>query len=284
MMSSLTSAVSGLDNFQEQMDVIGNNIANVDTTGFKAGVVDFADAFSNTLQAPTAGSSSTSAGSNPIQTGTGVTITGINSNWNQGSLSTTGIPSDLAISGNGFFMVQNPATQAQYATQAGDFTLNSSGYLVTDTGEEVMGYNNSGLSTIGPIQINASQAPATSSPTATMSSYSIGATGQITVNLSDGTSFVCGQVLLQNFQDPGALVNEGNNLYSNMADAGPLAAMGAPGTGGLGSIQSGALELSNVDLSTEMANLITAQRAFEANSKIVTTSDEILQDVVNMKH
>ncbi len=284
MKSSLTSAVSGLDNFQEQMDVIGNNIANVDTTGFKAGVVDFADAFSNTLQAPTAGSSSTSAGSNPIQTGTGVTITGINSNWNQGSLSTTGIPSDLAISGNGFFMVQNPATQAQYATQAGDFTLNSSGYLVTDTGEEVMGYNNSGLSTIGPIQINASQAPATSSPTATMSSYSIGATGQITVNLSDGTSFVCGQVLLQNFQNPGALVNEGNNLYSNMADAGPLAAMGAPGTGGLGSIQSGALELSNVDLSTEMANLITAQRAFEANSKIVTTSDEILQDVVNMKH
>src|SRR6202041_1921352 len=102
MMSSLTSAVSGLDNFQEQMDVIGNNIANVDTTGFKAGVVDFADAFSNTLQGPTAGSSATSEGSNPIQVGTGVTITGIDSNWTQGSLSTTGIPSDLAISGNGF--------------------------------------------------------------------------------------------------------------------------------------------------------------------------------------
>jgi flagellar hook protein FlgE len=284
MMSSLTSAVSGLDNFQEQMDVIGNNIANVDTTGFKAGVVDFADAFSNTLQAPTAGSSSTSAGSNPIQIGTGVTITGINNNWNQGSLSTTGIPSDLAVSGNGFFMVQDPTTSTQYATQAGDFNLNANGYLVTDTGEEVMGYSNSGLSTIGPIQINASQMPATSNPNATMSSYSIGATGQITVNLSDGTSFVCGQVLLQNFQNPGALVNQGNNLYSNTAEAGPLAAMGAPGSSGLGTIQSGALELSNVDLSTEMANLITAQRAFEANSKIVTTSDEILQDVVSMKH
>ena len=284
MMSSLTSAVSGLDNFQEQMDVIGNNIANVDTTGFKAGVVDFADAFSNTLQAPTAGSSSTSAGSNPIQTGTGVTITGINSNWNQGSLSTTGIPSDLAISGNGFFMVQNPATQAQYATQAGDFTLNSSGYLVTDTGEEVMGYNNSGLSTIGPIQINASQAPATSSPTATMSSYSIGATGQITVNLSDGTTASSGQVMLQNFGNPQALTSVGNNLYSNMANAGPLAAtLTAPGSNGLGTIQSGALELSNVDLSSQMANLIIAQRGFEANSKIITTSDELLQDVVNMK-
>jgi flagellar hook protein FlgE len=283
MLGSLNSAVSGLDNFQEQMDVIGNNIANVDTTGFKAGVVDFADAFSNTLQSPTAGSSTT-AGLNSVQVGTGVTITGINSNWTQGSLSTTGIPSDLAISGNGFFMVEDPSTGAQYATQAGNFTLSANGYLMTDTGEQVMGYNNSGLSTIGPIQINASQMPSTSNPNATMTSYSIGASGQITVNLSDNTSFVCGQVLLQNFQNPGALINEGNNLFSNMADAGQLAAMTAPGTSGLGTIQSGALELSNVDLSTEMANLITAQRAFEANSKIVTTSDEILQDVVSMKH
>jgi flagellar hook protein FlgE len=283
MLSSLTSAVSGLDNFQEQMDVIGNNIANVDTTGFKAGVVDFADAFSNTLQGPTAASSN-SSGSNPVQIGTGVAITGINSNWTQGALSTTGVTSDLAISGNGFFMVQDPATGAQYATQAGNFTVNSNGYLITDTGEEVMGYSDSGLSTLGPIQINTTGMPATSSPTATVSSYSVGTSGQITVNLSDGTAFVRGQVLLQNFQNPGALVNQGNNLYSNMAEAGPLSAMGAPGSSGLGTIQSGALELSNVDLSTEMANLITAQRAFEANSKIVTTSDEILQDVVNMKH
>jgi flagellar hook protein FlgE len=283
MMSSLSSALSGLDSFQEQMDVIGNNIANVDTTGFKSGVVDFADAFSNTLQAPTAGSATTS-GTDSVQVGTGVTITGINSNWTQGALSTTGVASDLAISGNGFFMVQDPQTGAQYATQAGDFTVNSSGYLVTDTGEQVMGYSNAGLSTIGPIQINASQMPATSNPNATMSSYNIGATGQITVNLSDGTSFVTGQVLLQNFQNPGALVSQGNNLFSNMAEAGPLTAMTAPGTSGLGTVQSGALELSNVDLSTEMTSLITAQRAFKANSKIVTTSDEILQDVVAMKH
>ncbi len=102
--------------------------------------------------------------------------------------------------------------------------------------------------------------------------------------MSDGSTFVRGQVLLQNFQDPGALVSVGNNLYSNTLNAGPLANMEAPGTTGLGTIQSGALELSNVDLSNEMANLITAQRAFEANSKIISTSDEILQDVVNMKH
>jgi flagellar hook protein FlgE len=283
MLSSLNSAVSGLDDFQEQMDVIGNNIANVDTTGFKAGVVDFADAFSNTLQAPTASSATTNSSSS-IQIGTGVEITGINSNWTQGSLSTTGIPSDLAISGNGFFMVEDPLTQAQYATRAGDFSVNTNGYLVTDTGEEVLGYSDAGLSTIGPIKIDTTGMPATSSPTATVSSFAISGSGQITVTLSDGTSFVRGQILLQNFQDPGELVNAGNNLYSNMAAAGPLASMSAPGSSGLGNIQSGALELSNVDLSTEMANLITAQRAFEANSKIVTTSDEILQDVVNMKH
>jgi flagellar hook protein FlgE len=282
MLSSLTSAVSGLEDFQEQMDVIGNNIANVDTTGFKAGTVDFADAFSNTLQAPAAASGS-SNGSSSVQVGTGVEITGISSNWTQGALSTTGVPSDLAVSGNGFFMVEDPLTQDQFATRAGDFSVNSSGYLVTDTGEQVLGYSDAGLSTLGPIKIDTQGNPGTD-PNATVSSFAISGTGQLTVNLSDGTSFVRGQVLLQNFQDPSELVSVGNNLYTNMSNAGPLAAMAAPGSSGLGNIQSGALELSNVDLSNEMANLITAQRAFEANSKIVTTSDEVLQVVDNMKH
>ncbi len=283
MLSSLTSAVSGLEDFQQQMNVIGNNIANVDTTGFKAGIVDFADAFSNTLRAPS-GSTSTTSGSDSIQVGTGVAITGITSNWNQGALSTTGVGSDLAISGNGFFMVRDTVTNAQYATRAGDFSVDANGYLVTDTGERVQGYSDSGLSTLGDIKIDTTGEPATANPNATVTAFTVSGTGQVTVTLSDGTSFVRGQVLLQNFQDPGALINEGNNLFSNMAEAGPLANPTAPGSQGLGNIQSGALELSNVDLSNEMANLITAQRAFEANSKIVTTSDEILQDLVNMKH
>jgi flagellar hook protein FlgE len=116
-----------------------------------------------------------------------------------------------------------------------------------------------------------------------MTSYTINSQGVITVNQADGTSFTRGQILLQNFVNPQALSSVGNNLYSNMANAGPLAAMATPGSSGLGTIQSGALELSNVDLSAQMANLITAQRGFEANSKMITTSDELLQDVVNMK-
>jgi flagellar hook protein FlgE len=282
MLTSLTSAVSGLDSFQEEMDVIGNNIANVNTTGFKTANTDFADAFSNVLVAPGAATGTTS-GSASVQVGTGVTITGINNNWNQGSLSTTGVPSNLAISGNGFFVVQDPVTTAQYATRAGDFSVDANGYLVTDTGDRVQGFSDAGLSTLGPIKIDTTGMPATSSPTATVQSFSINGQGQVTVNLSDGTSFVRGQVLLQNFQDPNELINEGNNLYSNLTAAGPLAALTAPGSSGLGNISSGALESSNVDLSAQMANLITAQRAFEANSKIVTTSDELLQTLVNMK-
>ncbi len=283
MLSSLTSAVSGLEDFQQQMNVIGNNIANVDTTGFKTANVDFADAFSNTLRAPSGGSA-TSSGSDSVQVGTGVAITGIDNNWNQGALTTTGIPSDLAIAGNGFFMVRDTVTNAQYATRAGDFSVDANGYLVTDTGERVQGFFNPAVSALGDVKIDAIGKPATSDPDATVAGYSINGQGIVTVNLSDGTSFVRGQVLLQNFQDPDALVNVGNNLYSNVAEAGSVSGFQSPGTFGLGNLQSGALELSNVDLSNEMANLITAQRAFEANSKIVTSSDEILQDVVNMKH
>ena len=96
-------------------------------------------------------------------------------------------------------------------------------------------------------------------------------------------SFVRGQVLLQSFIAPNQLVKEGNNLYSGMAGAGPMALTAAPPTNGLGSIESGALEMSNVDLTTEMTNLIVAQRAFTANSKIISTSDEIMQEINNLK-
>ncbi len=116
-----------------------------------------------------------------------------------------------------------------------------------------------------------------------MVSYSINAQGVITVNLSDGTAFTRGQLVLQSFTDPQALSSAGSNLYTYSAAAGPLSAAANPGTGGLGTLQAGALELSNVDLSSQMAALIVAQRAFEANSKIVTSSDELLQDLVNMK-
>jgi len=157
--------------------------------------------------------------------------------------------------------------------------------LVTAGGQQVQGYSDAGLSTLGSIKIDTTGAPASAAAGATVASFTINSQGQVNVTLSDGTTFTRGQVLLQNFQDPQALVNQRGNLYSNQASAGPMTATpSAPGSNGLGEIQSGYVEISNVDLSQEMANLITAQRGFEANSKIITTSDELLQTLVNMKH
>jgi flagellar hook protein FlgE len=271
MMTALSSAVSGLDAYQEQMDIIGNNIANLNTTGFKSATGNLVDSFSDTLQAAT----STADG---IQVGTGVATASVTDDWSQGAINPTGVASNLAINGNGFFVVQDPVSLAQYVTQDGTFTLNAKGNLITSTGNYVLGTTGTST-TLAPIIIN----PPALADGAVMTSYTISAQGAITANMSDSTTVAIGTVMLQNFTDPQALTNVGNNLYSNMANAGPLSAPGAPGSGNLGTIQSGALELSNVDLSAQMADLIVAQRAFEANSKIITTSDELLQDVVNMK-
>jgi flagellar hook protein FlgE len=256
------------------MNVIGNNIANINTTAFKAGIVNFADAFSNTLE----GAGTTTPA---VQVGTGVKIASISNNWASGGLSNTGVPSNLAVSGNGngfFTVVDASATPpTTYVTQDGTFSVNANGNLVTSNGDIVQGYTDSTLSTIGNITI----AP---SAGLQLASYTIDSQGIITVTNSDGSTAVAGQVLLQDFTDPQMLVSEGDNLYSNMAAAVPTTStLVAPGTNGLGSIQSGALESSNVDLSNEMATLITAQQAFDANSKIITTSNEVLQTLVQMK-
>jgi flagellar hook protein FlgE len=279
MLSSLSSGVTGLESFQQDLDVIGNNIANINTTAFKASTVSFSDAFSNTLQ----GASATTPA---IQVGTGVQIASIDNNWSEGGLSNTGVASNLAVSGdgNGFFTVEDPQTNAQYVTRDGTFSVNPSGNLVTSNGFYVMGYTAASgalTTTVGPIVVK--------SPTATnpMASYTIDSSGTITMTLSDGTTAAAGQVLLQGFAEPQMLVSQGNNLYNNQAAAGPTVTTtsigGVPGTLSLGTLQSGALESSNVDLSNEMANLITAQQAFDANSKIITTTNEVLQTLVNMK-
>jgi flagellar hook protein FlgE len=286
MSTALYSAVSGLDAYQEQMDIIGNNIANLNTVGFKSATGNLANAFSDTLQAATAQTGNDNA-TNAMQIGTGVFTGSITNDWSQGSINTTNVASNLYINGNGFFIVQDPNTGAQYATQDGTFQVNAAGNLIqSTTGMEVVGYPSASLSgTPAPIMINATGAPSTTSPTATMTSFTINAQGVITVNMSDGTSFARAQVLLQNYTDPQALVSVGSNLYTNMGSAGGLTTPTAAGSGTLvnTTIVSGALELSNVDLSSQMADLIVAQRAFEASSKIVTTSDEMLQTVVNMK-
>ena len=272
MFSSLNTGLSGLQQFQGLLENTGNNIANSGTVGYKTSRTTFEDTFSQQLQ----GSSNGSAG---VQVGTGVATSATTSNFTQGGFQ-DGISSDLAIDGNGFFVVRNAASGEEFATRAGNFHLDSKNYLVTETGERVQGFTDG--TTKGDLKLD----PATDT---TLTGYTIGQDGSITVQLSDGTSASRGQLLLQNFSTPQALRKEGNNLYSGLSDAGPLggsdAAAGAdiPGTKGLGIVRSGVLESSNVDLPSEFVNLITAQRGFQANSRVITTSDDILQEVVSLK-
>lgn len=274
MLRSLNSGVSALQQFQQEMDVIGNNIANVNTVGFKGAQVNFADALSQNLSITGSGAST--------QVGTGVTTQSIVNQFAQGSINPTGKDNDLAISGNGFFLVRDPISGASYATRAGDFSLDGSGYLITNQGMRVQGYSDSGLTTVGDILIDNNNG-ATPTPTSGVKKWTFGADGKIGVVLSDGTTFTRGQILLQNFTSPQSLVKEGNNLYSNMAASGPLAQVSAPNTSGLGTLVGMSLEGSNVDLANEFTTMITAQRAFEAGSKVITTSDEMLQVLVNLK-
>ncbi len=277
MLRALNSAVSGIQQFQQQMDVIGNNVANVNTTAYKASRTDLADTFSDTLRFASGGQAG-------IQVGSGVTAAATKANYSQGALARTGVQTDLAVSGEGFFVVKDSVNNQQYATRSGDFRLDASGYLVTNSGLRVQGYSDSALGIIGDVQIDGTQRPLTSDPAATMASYSINQDVKVTVRISDGTEYTRGQVLMQGFRDQQALVKEGGNLYSGLAAAGPIATdPSAPGTSGLGKVEAGALELSNVDLSTEFSNLIVTQRAFQANSRIITTSDEMMQELVNLK-
>jgi flagellar hook protein FlgE len=269
MIESLNSGLTGLEAFQNQMDVIGNNIANSNTVGFKTSRADFASTLSDTL---------VSTGVNPSTIGNGVSTSEVQTLFTQGQLSQTGGPNDLAISGQGFFLVKD-AGGTTYATRAGNFQLDSKGNLITATGQNVQGLTSSGAQ--GNIQITP---PSTAAAGTTVSGYTIASNGTVTGTLSDGTTFSAGQITLQNYTNPGALVSQGSNLYTGLAAAGPVATNPAvPGTSGMGTVQSGYVEMSNVDLAGEMTNLITAQRGFEASAKVVTTSDEVLQDVIGLK-
>ena len=289
LIGTLTSGVSAMESFEQGLSVIGNNIANVNTTAFKSGSTDYSNSFSNVLQessaAPGTGSG---AYQSTVEVGTGVSVSAVTTNFAQGSLSPTSVPTDLAVSGSGFFIVKDPSDGAEYATRAGNFSFDSNGYLVTSQGYRVQGLtggaSGSAPSTLGDVKLGTP--PANTS----LGSYVIDGSGNLTETYSNNATVTTNQILLQNFQSPGALTSIAGNLYANMAAAQPTSgsltlsgASNTAGTLGLGTVQQGALELSNVDLTNEFANLITTQRSFEAGSRLITISDTLLEDIVNLK-
>lgn len=284
LIGTLTSGVSALRSFTKNLEIIGNNIANVNTTSYKASRTTFADSFSNTLRTSTPSSGSTS-NTSAMQVGTGVQMSHITARFTQGVLTPTGYNTDLGVSGNGFFRVTSP-DGTEYATRSGEFRIDDNKFLVTAQGYNVQGLTGGSggtlPTTVGSIQLGTPPAGTE------LQSFSFDKAGYLVEFYSDGSSARTNQVLLQNFSDPTALMKEGNNLFTGFSAAGPigglaLSASNAPGSNGLGSIQGGTLELANVDLTDEFANMISTQRAFQASSRLISVSDQVLEEVVNLK-
>lgn len=285
-----------MKSFVKGLEVIGNNIANVNTTGFKGQRTNYNDSFSLTLTQAQPGGGGAS-NKEPVQIGTGVTVESTQRNFDPGPVSQTGIPSDLAIIGNGFFQVRD-ADGVDYVTRNGAFRANSEGYLVTQGGQFLQGFGYawdagwdpaSGTPPTGALDETQTTAIRVNNPDDPMNraveAWSIGSDGNVNIFLDDGSSYVGGRILLRDFNNPGALTAAGNGLFRGFEIAGPIGdtLLAAASEGGTGSIQAGALESSNVDLTEEFAAMITAQRSFQAGSRLITMSDEILQEMVNLK-
>ena len=272
LLNSFNSGVAGIKTFSKSLEVIGDNIANVNTTGFKGSRVTNQDSFSETLKYSSAGGAGGGAagGTNAMQIGSGSTVASINQQFTQGALTTTGGPADLGISGSGFFQVIDPSDSTTYVTRAGDFRVDDKGFLVTNGGYQVQGEG-------GAIQLTLKGEAGKE-----LLSYAINPKGEVMEYYSDGTSEITNTIFLQDFQNPNALMRAGDNLFTNLEAAGPVEAAQA-GTAGLGKVIQGTLELSNVDLTQQFSDLIVAQRAFQANSRVITVSDSVMEEVVNLK-
>lgn len=294
--NSLNSGVNGIKTFSKSLEVIGDNIANVNTTGFKGSRVTNQDSFSQTFRDSSAAAAPL-AGTNAMQIGSGSSVAAISQQFTQGVLNTTGGPTDLGISGKGFFKVQNPATSEFFYTRAGDFKLDNAGNLMTNNGCKVMGISGAAINipqyatvTTGPSPTATAVEPGTAGAVS-LQSFSISKDGKISAYYQNATAPTQpGQVLLTFFNNPNALERVGDNLLSNGtqtsgAAGGPAGATDGTATtnSNYGDIIQGTLELSNVDLTEQFSDLIVAQRAFQANSRIVTVSDSVLEEVVNLK-
>lgn len=271
MLRSLYSGVSGLRGFQTKLDVIGNNIANVNTPGFKASQVTFKDMLSQTISGVTAPTDDR-AGVNPKQIGLGVQLAAINTLHTEGSAMTTYNPFDMRIQGEGFFAVIGSDDQeVPYLTRLGSFTIDANRNLATHDGMRVLSTEEA------PIEIEEEWI-----------SITIAETGEIIATNEDGEVENTGIFIgLVNVINPAGLEKIGNSMYRvtpNAAVDGEIEIVEPLNAEfGTGAIITGQLEMSNVDLTQEFTEMIIAQRGFQANSRIITTSDEVLQELVNLK-
>lgn len=253
--AALHVARTGLDAQNTRMRVIANNLANVNTTGFKRDRAAFETLAYQSITAPGSASSAETKNAIGLSLGTGVQMTGTARIDTQGSLTTTGNSLDMAIEGAGYFQVQMPGGRTAY-TRAGDFSRSADGTLVTSAGL--------------PVQ------PAIQIPEG-VQSISVGSDGTVSATV-DGATTEVGRIETARFANPAGLEALGDNLLAETPASG-AAQVGAAGTEGRGNIRSGALEASNVNVVEELVDMIETQRAYEVNSKMISATDEMLKYV-----
>ena len=312
MLRSLYAGVSGMRSFQTKMDVISNNIANVNTTGFKSGRAKFQDMLSQTVANAQGPMENGLGGINPQQIGLGVKVGSIDTIMTGGALQPTNRNLDFAIEGEGFFTVED-GTGNKYYTRDGAFYTDYEGNLVNASGLKVLGYVSDPDS--DPIDrtyeeiVPGEDEPELEIPDADedyadkleklvqlriplyiddeyeLQEFNIDGTGKIIGVYSNGDeskTFLLGQVGMVKFNNPSGLEKAGNNNYTASNNSGDPEA-GVAGGRGYGYIRQGFLEMSNVDLANEFTEMIITSRAYQANSRSITTSDEMLQELINLK-
>jgi flagellar hook protein FlgE len=283
MMRGMFAAISGLQVHQTMLDVAANDIANVNTVGFKSETASFKDSLSQ-LQRGAAAPSGSLGGTNAVQVGLGVQLGAIENQMGPGSIQETGNPLDLAIQGEGFFRVGNASiigSGAGYSyTRAGNFTLDSSGNLVTQDGAFVIGYAyNSGSGTFPNTTANESKItiPVGGKDVA------IDPDGVVSYVDSAGALTKLAQISMARFPNQDGLQRVSGNLFTQTNNSGvPVNAVAGDATAGIGTLTAGAVEMSNVDLAQEFTTMITAQRGYEANSRVISMADQMLQTLVNI--
>ncbi|MBO5137152.1 MAG: flagellar basal-body rod protein FlgG [Spirochaetaceae bacterium] len=263
MVRSLWTAATGMNGQQANIDAISNNLSNVNTTGYKQQRVEFEDLMYQNIKK--AGTPATEDTVTPvgIQMGTGVKVAATQRIVTQGSLQNTGVDTDLAIVGEGYFRVQQYDGSFAY-TRDGSFKVDMNGQLVTSEGLRVM------PEIIMPEGFN-------------LSTLTISDDGRVSVKVDGGTDPVqVGQLELYRFSNPVGLEATGSNLFK-VTNASGMAIAGRPGFDGMGTTKHKFLEMSNVSVVNEMVSMITAQRAYEFSSKAIQTSDTMLSTAVNLK-
>lgn len=285
MLRSMFSAVSGLRSHQTMMDVTGNNIANVNTSGYKATRTTFQETLTQLIRGGTQGQEGAggAGGQNPMQVGLGVQVAATDLINTQGASQVTGRATDVAIQGDGFFVVQGP-NDTEYYARSGAFSWDSEGQLVTPNGERLLAYQiGAADTTVAPTELVRVNPAEYTDVVIDTTGRVIGRSTGVNPGETAGEPIELFQLSMARFANTGGLERAGNGLFTPSLAAGNPIYGTAGGDGGHGSLQAGTLEMSNVDLAAEFTNLIMAQRGFQANARTISTSDELLQELVNLK-